>query len=674
MGKRRDFSVWVAVLFLLLCVLLTHSHPTSWNDTSRLATVEALVHQSTWAIEKTVFFQRTADYILWNGHFYSDKPPVLSFLAAGVYTVLHRGLHVSLDGSAYCDPVSSPCHCFALVCAQQPDWAYYAITLALISLPSALMLVLFYRSTAFFGLSNTLALPLTGVLGLGTMVLPYSLVLNNHIPTAASLMLGFYALLCAKVGKGSIERWLAVAGFATALAFTFDLLVVPFLVCTAGCALLRHRFRAWAFLLGGLIPLALLVALDFSIVGDPLPPSMHPAGFDYPGSPFAATLTGNPPSADALTHGIAMFFGERGLLTLNPAMLLSIAGIWVFLHRRDHLFRHEALAMLTASLTVSLSLIVYTPGFGGLCYGTRWLTDITPVLFFCAAQPALYKSLVRRLIFVVLAILSLVSAWQGALNPWGVSLPLVHLAQYTFSPIGWYLEALPRGTVIYTTPTDINYLPVWPVHAWGTSIHEADVASGVLPAGDPDRLTIYVLEASDQTTASLLEETLCLGQWTPVSAEYAIYRVPPGTQRVHPSQELQGEFGKRIQLFGYDPPPANLYPGDPVRVQLYWRALVPIERPYTAFVHLLGPQNPSTGSTLWAQSDHQPGYASYPTDRWLPGEIVLDTFRFTVPDDAPAGEYTVTTGFYDLVTFQRVGRSDTEDDKMILFSITILPR
>ena len=115
MCKRRDLTICVAAFFFLLWTLLTHSHVNSWNDASRMATVEALVHQGTWAIENAAFFPRTADYISWNDHFYSDKPPVLPFLTAGLYSVLYEGLQISFDASAWCDPISNPCYCFALL-------------------------------------------------------------------------------------------------------------------------------------------------------------------------------------------------------------------------------------------------------------------------------------------------------------------------------------------------------------------------------------------------------------------------------------------------------------------------------------------------------------------------------------------------------------------------------
>jgi hypothetical protein len=560
----------------------------------------------------------------------------------------------------------------ALFCPQPPDWAYYLLTLALVGLPSALMLALFYRSTAFHDLPNPLALLLTFVLGLGTLVFPYSLVFNNHIPTAACLMVGFYALLRSGTEGSSPTRWLAVAGFATGLAFTFDLVAAPFLAVFLGHSWLRHRLQARSFLLSSLIPLALLAALDWWAVGDPLPPALHPSGYDYPGSLFPATLTGNTPSANVPQYGLQMLFGDRGLFGLSPVLLWSVFGLWSLLRERGHRLWSVSLAVTLACLVMLLSLILFTPGFGGLSYGTRWLTEITPLLFFFAARPALFRSPPRWLVFSVLAVISIFSAWQGAISPWGLTLSPFRLAEYATSTVGRYVEQLEVSTVVYATPTDVRYLPIAPVHAWHTSMRELDVASGVLPAGDPDRPAIYLLSADDRSTGELLEATFPQGRWDLTTEEFAVYRVPPGADRVRPRRSLQAEFDGRIRLLGCDPPPASARPGDTLTTRLYWRTLVPMEWGYTAFVHLLGPPDPSTTSPLWAQDDHQPGYGAYPTDRWLAGEVVMDQFRFTIPEDAPPGDYALTTGFYDPATLQRLASSGGPGDTATLAHVAVV--
>ncbi|HEY72305.1 MAG TPA: hypothetical protein G4N99_03455, partial [Thermoflexia bacterium] len=53
-----------------------------------------------------------------------------------------------------------------------------------------------------------------------------------------------------------------------------------------------------------------------------------------------------------------------------------------------------------------------------------------------------------------------------------------------------------------------------------------------------------------------------------------------------------------------------------------------------------------------------PQAGRHPTDHWLPGEVVADPYRLELPADAPAGEYRVLAGLYDLVTLERLPVTD----------------
>ena len=102
------------VLTAALVVALVSARPYagSWNDGSRLATVESLVDHGTLAIDHSIFVQvpqrqhvddpgpypaddpllqqhGTRDRLLIRGHFYSDKSPVPALLMAGLYQMLH---------------------------------------------------------------------------------------------------------------------------------------------------------------------------------------------------------------------------------------------------------------------------------------------------------------------------------------------------------------------------------------------------------------------------------------------------------------------------------------------------------------------------------------------------------------------------------------------------------
>jgi hypothetical protein len=75
-----------------------------------------------------------------------------------------------------------------------------------------------------------------------------------------------------------------------------------------------------------------------------------------------------------------------------------------------------------------------------------------------------------------------------------------------------------------------------------------------------------------------------------------------------------------------------------------------MERPYTAFVHLLDEHG-----ALVAQLDRPP--AGYPTNDWRVGEVVIDQYVVPLPVELPPGVYTLATGFYYLPTLERLGEA-----------------
>jgi 4-amino-4-deoxy-L-arabinose transferase-like glycosyltransferase len=144
------------------------------------------------------------------------------------------------------------------------------------------------------------------------------------------------------------------------------------------------------------------------------------------------------------------------------------------------------------------------------------------------------------------------------------------------------------------------------------------------------------------------------------------------------------EFGAGLRLLGYawaagEPrptiapiePAGELRSGQPLRLNLYWQVRQPLDRDYSLFVHVLDAQ----GQTV-AQRDSVIRQGDYPTSRWQPGEIVLDTPDLPLPA-LPPGRYSLKIGLYDLETFARlpVGGSDaaTADSALILLDLDIRP-
>jgi hypothetical protein len=240
--------------------------------------------------------------------------------------------------------------------------------------------------------------------------------------------------------------------------------------------------------------------------------------------------------------------------------------------------------------------------------------------------------------------------------------------------IGRYIGELPDETVVYITPTQKYYATL--LLAMGKRDRPRDFygPAGLLPAGDPEREAVYLILEGDETTASLLEVAFPVGRWDTRNAIFAAYRVPPAAGRARPQYAVHADFASLVRLVGFDLLSTGVRPGDTLSVRLTWQSLALIDRHYTAFVHLLGPHNSTLDSPLWAQDDHEPGYATYSTDRWFPGEVIVDTFDLQVPGDAPPGAYTLSTGFYDLETLERLPRSDGTGDTATMTTITLMER
>ena len=64
-SKRKDLTLGMALLFVVLWALLTHTHIDSWNEFSRLAAVEALVERGTWVIDDTALGLRLRSHDEW---------------------------------------------------------------------------------------------------------------------------------------------------------------------------------------------------------------------------------------------------------------------------------------------------------------------------------------------------------------------------------------------------------------------------------------------------------------------------------------------------------------------------------------------------------------------------------------------------------------------------------
>jgi hypothetical protein len=99
-------------------------------------------------------------------------------------------------------------------------------------------------------------------------------------------------------------------------------------------------------------------------------------------------------------------------------------------------------------------------------------------------------------------------------------------------------------------------------------------------------------------------------------------------------------FEDSIELVGADFPPTIRRPGT-IPLSLYFRVLKKPKPGFRIFVHFDAPGEPRL------LGDHALLNGTFPTDYWLPGEYIRDTYDVDVPlMTTPAGRYTLLIGFW----------------------------
>jgi hypothetical protein len=258
----------------------------------------------------------------------------------------------------------------------------WALGLFGVLLPSLVLLALVARVAHRVAPGTGTATALT--LGAATMVLPFSTLYFSHMLGA---LLGFAAFaLCWREREGpSRHLLLALAGLLAGLAVVCEyplaivaIVVGVYAITRRGAGLLR---RGAAYGSGAVAGVAPLLAYQWWAFGSPL----HTT---YVGAVRITGHTGHDQLGlnDAGVFGITMprfgdllslLLGGRGLLTLTPVLVLTIAGIVVMYQSRR---RAEARTIGA----VALAYLVYNAGYwqpmGGGSPGPRFLIPILPFL------------------------------------------------------------------------------------------------------------------------------------------------------------------------------------------------------------------------------------------------------------------------------------------------------
>jgi hypothetical protein len=133
-----------------------------------------------------------------------------------------------------------------------------------------------------------------------------------------------------------------------------------------------------------------------------------------------------------------------------------------------------------------------------------------------------------------------------------------------------------------------------------------------------------------------------------------VFEVPKEIQH-----SMRVNLDDKVTLLGYDltdlvsEAATAIKPGGTLHLTLYWRARQRMDTSYKVFTHLLDSEG-----RIWGQKDSVPCDGNYPTTGWLPGEVIVDEYEIPVQSGAPAGEYRIGIGMYDLETMDRLPADD----------------
>jgi poly-gamma-glutamate capsule biosynthesis protein CapA/YwtB (metallophosphatase superfamily) len=105
-------------------------------------------------------------------------------------------------------------------------------------------------------------------------------------------------------------------------------------------------------------------------------------------------------------------------------------------------------------------------------------------------------------------------------------------------------------------------------------------------------------------------------------------------------------FGQGIELIAWRLDTPRIRRHRPLVVTTWWRATATVEGRWEVFLHA----DPTTrGQERFCgggAGEHEPGDWSYPTNRWRPGDVVMDRFDVRPFPDVPPGSYALFVGMW----------------------------
>jgi 4-amino-4-deoxy-L-arabinose transferase-like glycosyltransferase len=385
--------------------------------------------------------------------------------------------------------------------------------------------------------------------------------------------------------------------------------------------------------------------------------------------------------------------------------LLALAPLLFWRASRDYVRQNQG-AVYLAGLATLIFFVLFAWYDAIVALGSRFLLPVIPLIFVMVAhiasrlgQAAIAQGIwARRLIYLAAALIILLQLYWAIRTTLAPAQAL--LTQNVFAqdrqfnadaaqPLAWLAEQSPQPGRVAWGPSG-NSLPAW---AYSDRLDfkryppEAEtipeLTANLVGRGvgfiiiDQDMTARYrnLLKQYFPTDGARLKISRIPADWALTYAyrampcDWCIFRLLPSQPAQH---RVDYQLGQAIGLTGYDLSKRELQAGETLYLTLHWTALAPVERDYTVFTQLLGPD-----FQLHGQMDHQPINNLWPTNRWQPGDHLADRYDIPIEANAPTGEYQLLVGMYHGPTGERLPAthqgSPLPDNAIHLTTITLLP-
>jgi hypothetical protein len=385
-----------------------------WNQNIRICLTRAIIHHGTFTVDrfkedsKEMEFVNAGDWAFYNGHYYSNKSPGLSFLAVPSFALAEYCLKHLLPN----DPEQ-----------QVLFSAYFSNLCTTVLMSSLLCLLIFHVFHHFFQMSIRDSFLLMLFYGFGTIAFSYSTTFYCHQPAAFCSFLSF--VLVMHIRKDNFQKKGIVALLAGFSAASAVLIEPSALFILAAVSLYLVSFKEGrrclpSFILGG-IPIGMVLGwYNFVCFGHPLASSYNYANemvmFKVDGRLFGI------PSFAQLNWLLLSTY--RGLLFLSPVFLMVLPGMVFFLKKKE--WRAEAVT----SVCISLCFIFFIAGFYGIVTATppRYLLPAFPFFFLLAGLSLCKYPKLFKIVGVISILINLSITLVGIEIPWRLRVPLVLVA------------------------------------------------------------------------------------------------------------------------------------------------------------------------------------------------------------------------------------------------------